>query len=980
MLEISQVNYNNPKSMKAKNVAFKNNPQAATPLAPSAAVPATSLKHVINIVSDSYLDEIGGLALAGAGYALSRGKNKKFNQRLAEMAESNSALQKTVDAVKDTATRAVDEAKDTARRVVDETKDAVKGLVSNERLEQRLADTSNGLKKEISDDAVSRASKQINDAKSAMGIEADQKIAARMTGIQRRLPFFTEDVEVNGAHFKLATILPDSKGNGATQAAVEQQLRSEAAKRIMGIGAGWQRVPEHGDIAIVTSEFKGFASTGGMSAVPKDIADNLVKMIDKSGQDVTTTVYMPLYRGNVEAERFRYVRRNEDGILEYVERAKNKKGEFVDSVIAKLEKVHDMKRKIITDSESVMEPVEVFMSKQLVELPNEFDKRFAQLPREMQDKFNALEPNGELDAGKLIFSKDKEGKAHVSLPIKAVFIDNGAQGKFDLNVAKDRATTIYNGNALSSGETERFVYFNKFLYELFTDQTRPAKKLRDPSLILGNDWQVGGLVSMMRLLTPVKKAYGELHADAADRLYNTPVITILHNATLSGGCWHSQEKLLNVMFGDKAATVVRNAHIRMYKDKVTPNMSNRLWNGLLEGNTANNEGVGISPQVMAATYSDYVIPVSKNYTEEIADKFVFGRERRQLFEIRAKKNSYGSSSVMREVAKENGIENFDEQAIVQPTLRGITNGCDSSKNTLTAGQIKKLEKWLGIEEGRLLPYRPDMNALEWHNHNKQVGIEILQRDSKDPSNPMKIFHPEKVDLSDITVNTPIFVSAGRITDQKGIDLWADSIVEFYKRYQGDNPPVFYLQGIKQTPEDQRLIDAFMKAKERVEQTNPKAAKRMLYAGLFSEEGRFDMAKIFSDFSVMPSWFEPCGLSHKEIAKFSGAVPVVNKTGGLMDGLVDGVSAFAADFHPDRGDFGSDLYKKTIAENANFFADAMLKAEKCYREQPQQYGKMVDSLLKKQFDWAAEGGPIYEYTTLMEKLGVLTHETATAKIM
>ena len=970
MLEISKVNYNNPNSVKAKNVAFKNNPQAAAPLAPVATVPTTSLKHIINLTPDSYLDEIGGLALASAGVALSRGKNKKFNQKLAEMAENNSALQKTVDAVKDTAQKAVNEAKD-----------AVKGLVSNDKFEQRLADTSNGLKREIREEALNRASQQINDAKTAMGLEADQKIASKMGGIQRRLPFFTEDVEVNGAHFRLATILPDSKGNGVTQANLEKQLRAEAAKRIMGIGAGWKKVPEHGDIAIVTSEFKGFASTGGMSAVPKDIADNLVKMIDKSGQDVTTTVYMPLYRGNVEAERFRYIRRNEDGIIEYVERAKNKQGGYDDSVIAQLEKVHEMKRKIITDNESVLEPVDVYMSKQLVELPNEFDKRFAQLPKEMQDKFNALEPKGELDAGKLVFSKDKDGKPHVSLPIKAVFLDNGEQGKFDLNVAKDKATTIYNGNALSSGETERFMYFDKFLYELFTDQTRPSKKLRDPSLILGNDWQVGGLVSMMRLLTPVKKAYGEIHADFADRLYNTPVITILHNATLSGGSWHSQEKLLNVLYGDKAATIVKNAHIKMYKDKVTPDMSNRLWNGLLEGNTANNnEGVGVSPQVMAATYSDYVIPVSKNYTEEIADKFVFGRERRQLFEIRAKKNSYGSSSVMKEVAKENGIENFDEHAIVEPTLKGITNGCDTSKNTLTAAQIKKIEKWLGIEEGKLLPYRPDMNALEWHNHNKLVGIEVLKRDTKDPSNPMKIFHPEKVDLSDITVDTPIFVSAGRITDQKGIDLWADSIVEFYKKYKGDNPPVFYLQGIKQTPEDQRLIDAFMKAKEEVEKTNPKAAKRMLYAGLFSEAGRFDMAKIFSDFSVMPSWFEPCGLSHKEIAKFSGAVPVVNKTGGLMDGLIDGVSAFAADFHPDRGDFGSALYKKTIAENANFFADAMLKAEKCYREQPQEYGKMVDTLLKKRFDWAAEGGPIYEYTTLMEKLGVLTHDTATAKIM
>lgn len=46
----------------------------------------------------------------------------------------------------------------------------------------------------------------------------------------------------------------------------------------------------------------------------------------------------------------------------------------------------------------------------------------------------------------------------------------------------------------------------------------------------------------------------------------------------------------------------------------------------------------------------------------------------------------------------------------------------------------------------------------------------------------------------------------------------------------------------------------------------------------------------SDFTVMSSWFEPCGLVHKEIAAFSGSIPIVNKVGGLTDGLTDGVNA------------------------------------------------------------------------------------------
>lgn len=36
-------------------------------------------------------------------------------------------------------------------------------------------------------------------------------------------------------------------------------------------------------------------------------------------------------------------------------------------------------------------------------------------------------------------------------------------------------------------------------------------------------------------------------------------MTIMHNAGLSGDSWHSQPKLLNIMFGEHAAVIAKNA-------------------------------------------------------------------------------------------------------------------------------------------------------------------------------------------------------------------------------------------------------------------------------------------------------------------------------------------------------------------------------------------------------------------------------------
>jgi starch synthase len=54
----------------------------------------------------------------------------------------------------------------------------------------------------------------------------------------------------------------------------------------------------------------------------------------------------------------------------------------------------------------------------------------------------------------------------------------------------------------------------------------------------------------------------------------------------------------------------------------------------------------------------------------------------------------------------------------------------------------------------------------------------------------------------------------------------------------------------------------------------------------------DARRIFagSDFTLMPSRLEPCGLSQMYAQKF-GSLPIGYKTGGLADTIVDGKTGF-----------------------------------------------------------------------------------------
>ena len=107
----------------------------------------------------------------------------------------------------------------------------------------------------------------------------------------------------------------------------------------------------------------------------------------------------------------------------------------------------------------------------------------------------------------------------------------------------------------------------------------------------------------------------------------------------------------------------------------------------------------------------------------------------------------------------------------------------------------------------------------------------------------------------------------------------------------------------------------------------------------------------SDFFLMPSRFEPCGLGQLISLRY-GTVPVVRATGGLKDTIID----YCRD--PERGDgFSFTRYEKT------HLLTALKQAIEVYRDK-ERWHNLVARAMKRDFSWDRSAA---EYLKLYKKV-------------
>lgn len=102
----------------------------------------------------------------------------------------------------------------------------------------------------------------------------------------------------------------------------------------------------------------------------------------------------------------------------------------------------------------------------------------------------------------------------------------------------------------------------------------------------------------------------------------------------------------------------------------------------------------------------------------------------------------------------------------------------------------------------------------------------------------------------------------------------------------------------------------------------------------------------SDFILIPSKFEPCGLIQM-IAMLFGTLPIAHKTGGLVDSIENGKNGFLFD------KYTSEALEKTLK-----------KALQIWRSDKTNYRKMVEHAMDTDFSWDKSAG---EYLELYNKL-------------
>ena len=111
----------------------------------------------------------------------------------------------------------------------------------------------------------------------------------------------------------------------------------------------------------------------------------------------------------------------------------------------------------------------------------------------------------------------------------------------------------------------------------------------------------------------------------------------------------------------------------------------------------------------------------------------------------------------------------------------------------------------------------------------------------------------------------------------------------------------------------------------------------------------------SDFFIMPSLFEPCGLNQIYSMKY-GTLPIVRRTGGLRDTVIPLHTGF------DNGESATGIgFEQPDIEQT---AQALLQALHLYQDYPDLFSQIQQNAMAASFTW---DGPAQEYLALYQRV-------------
>ncbi len=496
-------------------------------------------------------------------------------------------------------------------------------------------------------------------------------------------------------------------------------------------------------------------------------------------------------------------------------------------------------------------------------------------------------------------------------------------------------------------ETERFALFTKAVYKLAKLKVNTALNtgekamsgvsdmeifdqaafddLKAPNSMILNDWHAGSMAGLLRYRAPMEYNYREIPRNTFGALKDMPLLMIGHNLGCQGksndgaGSILSKnrvtENIINTLYDSYAIAITENAHSGIMGDN--DDMCNTV---LMKRCTADKH---FNHLFNGVALSDWFVPVSKNYTNEIITD---PKQSGILYPLLQRRKGTG-------------------------TISGTVNGLDKDKVDMTAVSKKNFVKDLVLEKYDL---NSDMNKImklraENKKHFYQKYIKPVLID-KDYPNAPEIVRPDVGNMNiseDDFMNAPLISFAHRLTSQKGLLLMKGAIFRLFDNWDNlfpDKPMPYFIVG--GPPESEEELQYLYDLKNPDYGTNKARLDHVI-----ALKGNMPNPAIMSasTFFCAPSTYEPCGLTQGEC--FAKGTPIIaTDTGGFHDTVVDGKTGFLAPY---------------ISEEA--FYDKLVEALRMYYDKPEEYKHMVQNDLKIDFSWAQRGkkGPIYEYT---DKLG------------
>lgn len=693
------------------------------------------------------------------------------------------------------------------------------------------------------------------------------------------------------------------------------KIQTEASNRIYG-KAPWHHI-DNIDAWMISAETADFMTEGGLGQVATDLPNSFNRRAKRNGTKDKMTIVTPMYIDNSK-----YSLRFEDGQFLY-QYGKNKKKGIDEKLPLKLLGTIDV-------------PV-----------------------------YNTRDGNTNLSSNEVrIFQADFKGTNYLFLDTSNPYTemrfgdDPDNFDMFNIEAHKGKNNAYVDSKKSRRDDIDRMAFFSKAAYETMkAAKEGKLEGLTAPNVAVLNDWHAGPVAALTKYMATAEADYGQIDKETGKYFNELPTIFIAHNMGYLGATRGDQdrEKIFNTLFQGMSKDILQNS-------KSWDGAPFYLNNSLFKDWDFTSAGAGVM-------LADRVVPVSANYAQELTKSPIKASGFNPLFEERTKG----------EVKTLTPIVNGYSKTLIEPTKSHMDSQMEATYNDFMLHNMTTPS--IDLEGLELLPY--DSNHLENKLKNKNTLMKIMKEtierekelQGKGDHNTRRYYIqdpwdteiPDTEDFSEI----PVMTYVGRIDQQKGVDsiLWGAlaRLAEDSKDKPKDKLPVIIIGGSISNPDIYgRLCDM----KRGITAMNPDVGKRIV---LIKDFVRTHFVASGADFFLVPSVFEPCGLTQLE-AMAKGAVPITTSTGGLVDTVRNGRDGFrTTSFFDQIGDGQGANTKDRIyyeqgtpefRSNSDAYYDAMQRALKTFYEDQPKFKEIQKNAMENDFSWDREGGALDKYISLM----------------